>query len=214
MQIWLAFTSFEEMEKAQDYPIRGVLTNPTLVSLPGIHWREAISRMNEIGTLPLGLQVVSTRRETMLEEIRAFHGMVDKKPLIIKLPFCLDALGVVPFIRSLGHTVNMAAVCTFSQGIIALETDIEYLSVYVGRVSDSGGDGVELVRLLKDYAHSAGKPTSIQAASIRTLLQFEEVARAGADAAVISFSLLEEALQSPLTDESIKKFDHDWAAIS
>jgi transaldolase len=214
MQIWLAFTSFEEMEKSHAYPIKGILTNPTLVSMPGIHWREAVSRMNEIGTLPLGLQVVSTRQETMLEEIKAFHGMIDKKQLIIKLPFCLGAMGVVPFIKRLGHAVNMAAVCTFSQGVIALETDIDYLSTYVGRVSDGGGDGIELVGQLKKYALSAGKHTLIQAASIRTLQQFEAAALAGADAVVVPFSLLEEAVKSPLTDESVKKFADDWAKIS
>jgi TalC/MipB family fructose-6-phosphate aldolase len=214
MQIWLAFTGFEEMEKAHAYPIQGVLTNPTLVSKPGIPWREAVSRMNEIGTLPLGLQVVSTRKQTMIEEIKAFHGLIDKKKLIIKLPFCLDAMGVVPFIKRLGHAVNMAAVCTFPQGVLALETDIEYLSIYVGRVSDGGGNGIELVERLKSYALSAGKRTLIQAASIRTLQQFEEAALAGADAVVISFSLLEEAAKSPLTDESIAKFTGDWARIS
>jgi transaldolase len=214
MQLWLAFTSFEEMEKAHSYPIQGVLTNPTLVSMPGIHWREAVSRLNEIGTLPLGLQVISTRKKTMIEEIKAFHGMIDNKPLIIKLPFCLDAMSVIPFIKRLGHAVNMAAVCTFSQGIVALETDIEYLSIYVGRVSDGGGDGIELVGQLKDYALSAGKRTLIQAASIRTLKQFEEAARSGADAVVIPFALLEEAVKSPLTEESLKKFADDWSKIS
>jgi hypothetical protein len=73
MEIWLAFSSFEEMEKAHDFPIKGVLTNPTVISVLEMNWKKAVTRMNEIGDLPLGLQVVSTQRNQMIEEINAFN---------------------------------------------------------------------------------------------------------------------------------------------
>lgn len=214
MEIWLAFSSFEEMEKAHEYPIKGVLTNPTVISVLEMNWKEAVTRMNDIGDLPLGLQVVSTKRNEMIEEINTFNRIVNKKRLIIKLPFCLSALQVTPFIKQLGHEVNIAAVCTFTQAIVALEINIEYLSIYVGRVSDGGGDGMQLIRQVKDYAHRCHKNTVILAASIRTAQQLEEVALAGADAAVITFDLLEEVMKSRLTDESIEKFTADWANIA
>jgi TalC/MipB family fructose-6-phosphate aldolase len=213
MELWLAFTSFEEMKKAHEFPIKGVLTNPTLVSLSKIPYREAISRMNMIGDLPLGLQVVSTDEKSMIEEIKIFHELVDRKMLIVKLPFCLGAIKVVPFIRKFGHTVNMAAICTYSQALVALETDIEYLSIYVGRVNDGGGDGIDLVSRVKQYASSCGLRAIIQAASIRTVRQLEDVALAGADAAVLPYAVLEEAIKSELTDQSLKKFAKDWDTI-
>ena len=170
--------------------------------------------MNEIGNLPLGLQVVSTQKDEMIEEIDAFNRIIDKKRLIIKLPFCPGALQVIPFIKKLGLEVNMAAICTFTQAIVALETDIEYLSIYVGRVTDGGGDGIQLIRQIKDYVHRFQKSTVIMAASIRTVKQLEEVALAGADAAVITFNVLEEAMKSRLTVESIEKFSADWSKIA
>ena len=211
MEIWLAFSSFEEMEKAHEYPIKGVLTNPTVISALEMNWKEAVTRMNEIGDLPLGLQVVSTKRNEMIEEIKTFNRIVDKKRLIIKLPFCPSTLQVASFVKQLGLEVNIAAICSFTQAVVALETDIEYLSIYVGRVSDGGGDGMQLIHQVKDYVHGCHKNTMILAASIRTAQQLEEVALAGADAAVITFDVLEEAIKSRLTDESIEKFTVDWA---
>ena len=84
MEIWLAFSSFEEMGKAHDYPIKGVLTNPTVISALEMNWKEAVTSMNEIGDLPLGLQVVSTQRNEMIEEINAFARLIDKKQLTPK----------------------------------------------------------------------------------------------------------------------------------
>jgi transaldolase len=214
MELWLAFTDFESMEKAHEYPIKGVLTNPTLISLPKLHWKEAIARLNKIGSLPLGLQVVSTSLEQMIAEIQTFHRLVDRKELIIKLPFCLDALRSIPFIRQLGHTVNIAAICSFGQAVVALESEPEYLSIYVGRVSDGGGDGVALLAQVKRYALRCGKGTLIQAASLRNAQQLEEVAETGADAAVIPFNVIEQAMKNELTDQSIGKFSKDWASIS
>ena len=52
------------------------------------------------------------------------------------------------------------------------------------------------------------------AASIRTVKQLEEVALSGADAAVIPFDVLEEAMKSRLTDESIEKCNADWSKIA
>ena len=50
MEIWLAFLSFEEMGRAYDYPIKGVLTNPTVINTLEMNWKDAVTRMNEIGT--------------------------------------------------------------------------------------------------------------------------------------------------------------------
>jgi TalC/MipB family fructose-6-phosphate aldolase len=214
MELWLAFTGFEQMEKAHEYPIKGVLTNPTLLSLPKLHWKETVSRLNTFGTLPLGLQVVSTSMEEMIAEIKLYHQLVDRKQLIIKLPFCRDALRVLPFIRQMGHAINVAAVCSFGQAIVALESEPEYLSIYVGRVSDGGGDGVALVSAVKGYALRCGKRTLIQAASIRTARQVEEVAVAGADAAVLTLPVIEQTMKNELTDQSIHEFARDWASVS
>ena len=73
---------------------------------------------------------------------------------------------------------------------------------------------MQLIHQVKDYAHRCKKSTVIMAASIRTVKQLEEVALSGADAAVITFDVLEEAMKSRLTDESIEKFNADWSKIA
>ena len=168
MDLWLMFTDFEGMEQAHEYPIKGVLTNPTLLALPKLPWKETVSRLNTIGTLPLGLQVVSTSLPEMVVEVKLFHQLVDRKELIVKLPFCKDAVRLMPFIRQLGLAVNVAAVCTFGQAIIALESEPDTCPSMSEELPARGGDGVALVSEVKQYALRCGKSTCIQAASIRT----------------------------------------------
>jgi hypothetical protein len=56
---------------------------------------------------------------TGFEEIKIFHELVNRKILIVKLPFCLGAIKTVPYIKKLGHAVNMAAICAYGQALVA-----------------------------------------------------------------------------------------------
>ncbi|MFN2280418.1 MAG: transaldolase family protein, partial [Anaerolineales bacterium] len=96
---------------------------------------------------------------------------------------------------------------------ICPKTSIDYLSIYVGRVTDAGGDGVRLLEQIKFYADYHEKQTKIVAASIRNLEHLEEVALVGADAVATPFPLLLETMHSPVTDQSVDGFKRDWADV-
>lgn len=214
MKLWIASANADEVEYAcQYYPIHGVITNPSIIAAEGPDWKHTVSRLNDIAGDLIHLQVISTAETDILRDFAEFRTLIDKKTLIAKLPMTRDTLKVVPVIKRMGYGVNITAVSTYAQAIVALEEDIDYLSVYVARVSDDGGDGLRLLHDIRNHVDKKGVSTQLIAASVRNVEQFEEVARVGADGVAAPASLLERVITSPLTDRSIQQFSADWGNV-
>jgi transaldolase len=213
MKLWIASANAEEINESYSFPIAGVITNPTVIANERKHWHETLAEINEIGNDPIHLQVVSTTEQEMLEEIIAFKQVMTNRPLIAKIPLCKDGLKIVPVLKKWGCKVNITTICNLNQAVIALEADVDYLSVYVARVTDQGRDGFKLVSDIRNYIDRKGKKTEIIAASVRNVEQMNKVILAGADGIAIPYSLLTEALEDELTENSIDRFAHDWALI-
>ena len=214
MELWIATANLENIKKAYRYPIKGVLTNPSIICKENRSWKETVKKMDSFGNLPIGLQVVSTQEKGILKEIREYKKLVNNRVLHLKIPFSVDAINLAPFLKRMNYTVNITAVSSFSQAILSLENNIDYLSVYVGRITDNGEDGLETLSKIKEYSVKANKDTKILAASIRNIEYLEKAAIIGADAVAIPLSLLEKAYEHNVTTESIKKFQDDWEKLT
>lgn len=213
MEIFLASANEKEIIKAYKLPITGVLTNSSILKKEKKSLKILASVIDEIGNLEFGLQIGSTDEATMMEEFRLFRSLIKNRKLHLKIPFCRDAFKVIKNVRNSGVILNLTAISTLPQAFIALESDIDYLSIYVGRVTDSGGDGLKLLENVKKYACDNSKRTKILAASIRDISHLIDAAKAGADAVAISYFLLNESFQSEVTEDSLKKFLEDWKMI-
>ena len=214
MEIYLASANPDEIRGAYALPIAGVLTNASIIKKENRVLTELVKEIDQIGDLPFGLQIAATDESEMMAEARLFQSLLHHRTLHLKIPYCPDAFKVIAQLRNTDMILNLTGVSTLSQALLALESGIDYLSIYVGRVSAAGGDGVQLLENIKYYADFHGKATRIVAASIRNLAHLEEVALAGADATAIPFPLLLESLQSPVTDQSVNGFKKDWREVN
>lgn len=214
MEIYLASANPDEIRKAYALPIAGVLTNASIIKKENRALTELIKEIDQIGDLPFGLQIAATDESEMMAEAHLFHSLLSNRTLHLKIPYCPDAFKVIAQLRKSDMILNLTGVSTLSQALLALESGIDYLSIYVGRVSDAGGDGVQLLEKIKFCADYHGNPTRIVAASIRNLEHLEEVALAGADAAAIPFPLLLQTMHSPVTDQSVNGFKKDWREVN
>lgn len=213
MEIYLASANVDEIKKIQTLPVKGALTNPNIVLKEKRNFADLVTEIDSIGSLPFGLQIASTEKEEMIKEVELFRSLVRKRVLHVKIPYCRDAFEIIPQLKNAGLLLNLTAISTLAQAGIALESPIDYLSIYVGRVSDAGGDGFKLIREVKEFADKNEKKTKIVAASIRNITQLEEVMKAGADAVAIPYALLMESLNSSTTDLSTSGFQQDWDKI-
>ena len=213
MELFLASANEKEIKSAYDLPIAGILTNSNILGKEGKSLKELTSVIDKIGTLEFGLQIASTDEAGMMAEYRLFRSLIKNRKLHLKIPFCRDAFKVIRNVSNSDIIKNLTAISTMPQAFIALEAEIDYLSIYISRVSNAGGDGLKLLADIKKYAYDNSKKTKILAASIHNMAQLIDVAKAGADAVAIPYHLLYKALQSEVTDKSINGFKEDWGKI-
>ena len=86
------------------------------------------------------------------------------------------------------------------------------ISPFVGRVDDTGVDGMNLIREIAQIYRTHGITTKVLSASIRHPRHIVDSALAGADIATCPFKVLEQSMKHPLTDRGIEQFLKDWAA--
>lgn len=213
MKIFLASANSEEIEQAYQLPIAGVLTNSTILLKEKTRIEKLINKIDQIGNKEFGLQVASTNLSDMRDEVILFKSLLKNRQLHLKIPFCFDAFKLIKEFKNSGLILNLTGISTFLQAIMAIEADIDYLSIYVGRINSAGGDGINLVKEIKQYTGLNQVKTGIIAASIRDRENLESVAKAGADAVAIPFTLLMDCLQSKVTTESIEGFSIDWDLV-
>ena len=213
MKIYLASANKNEITQAYNMPIAGVLTNPTILKKEKMGLEKLVYKIDQIGNKEFGLQIAATNLKDMMDQARLFKSLVKNRKLHLKIPFCLDAFKVIEKLKGTGVLLNLTAVSSMLQAVMALESEIDFLSIYVGRVTSAGGDGVELVKQVKHYANINNKNTKVVAASVHDTENLEQVALAGADAVAIPFPLLESTLLNKVTEDSIKGFSDDWDQI-
>lgn len=214
MKLWIASSDEAELKDAHAYPITGVITNPSVIAGIGKNYITVIQSMDDVSSSPIHIQVLKTDEQGAWEDFQEFRQLVSKNRLIVKLPIYEGTIKVMPKIIAAGYECNVTAIVSFSQALIALEAGASYLSVYVGRVSDNGGDGYKLVEEIRNYIDRNNYDCELLAASIRNVEQLERIAKCGAHSIAIPYDLLKTMYQHPLTDSSQKKFEEDWENIS
>ncbi|MBL6623602.1 MAG: fructose-6-phosphate aldolase, partial [Rhizobiales bacterium] len=98
-----------------------------------------------------------------------------------------------------------------SQALLAAKAGATYISPFIGRLDDSGIDGVELIGQIRSiYDNYDNLNTQILAASIRNTNHVIQVAMLGADVATIPPKILKDLIKHPLTDTGLENFLKDW----
>lgn len=89
-----------------------------------------------------------------------------------------------------------------------------YISPFIGRLDDSGVDGIAVIRQLRHMLDWYGFETQLLAASIRDVHHLEQSIMAGADIATVPINVFEESLAHQLTDKGIAQFSADWKKLN
>ncbi|PLX32731.1 MAG: transaldolase [Ignavibacteria bacterium] len=151
------------LEMAADPMIAGLTTNPTLMRKAGISDYEAFSKdiLAEITDKPISLEVFSDDFDEM--ERQALNIASWGENVYVKIPITNtkgeSAAPLVDRLSAQGVKVNVTAMMTLAQVQSVVPGLAKgpgaYVSVFAGRVADSGVDPVplmrEVVEYLKDY---------------------------------------------------------------
>ena len=107
----------------------------------------------------------------------------------------------------------MTLVFTANQALLAARAGATYVSPFLGRLDDISTPGIDLIRTISDIFAVAGIDTEIIAASVRHPIHVTDCALAGADIATVPYSVIEQMIKHPLTDQGIEKFQADYKAV-
>ncbi len=142
------------LELARDPAISGFTTNPTLMRQSGISDYEGFARkaLEQITDLPISFEVFSDEPADMARQARLIAGWGEN--VYVKIPVTTTAgVSCASLIRSLseeGLRLNVTAILSLHQVetvAVALEPSRgAVVSVFAGRVADTGRDPVPLMR--------------------------------------------------------------------
>ena len=213
MQLYLDTANLNEIREAASWGIlSGVTTNPTLIAREqGVDFKATISEIASLVDGPISAETIALDAEGMLREgleYAAWHPNV-----IIKVPSTTEGLKAVYQLAKKGIRTNVTLCFNAAQALMAARAGAFVVSPFVGRVDDTGVDGIQLIREIATiYKQDAAISTKILSASIRHPRHIVDSALAGADIATCPFKVLQQAMRHPLTDRGIEQFIADWKA--
>lgn len=190
--------------------VDGITTNPSLIAATGGDVFEVLREICGLVAGPVSAEVTAVELAPMLAEGRILAGLADN--IVIKVPLTPDGLKACRAFADEGIKVNVTLCFSAAQAILAAKSGASFVSPFVGRLDDIGGDGMGLIaEIVEIFAAQPAFATEVLVASIRGPAQVAEAARLGADVATIPPRILRAMYQHPLTDKGLAAFLADWA---
>jgi transaldolase len=189
--------------------VDGVTTNPSLVMKSGRDFAEVVREICAIVAGPVSAETVATGAEEMIAEGRELAKLAPN--IAIKVPLTWAGLKACRRLTDDGHMVNVTLCFSANQALLAAKAGATFISPFIGRLDDTGLDGMELIADIRHIYDNYDYRTQILAASIRTVNHVTEAAKIGADVATMPPAILRKLADHPLTDKGLESFLADWA---
>ena len=212
MKFFIDTANLDQIKEANDLGILdGVTTNPSLMAKEGIKGEEAITKhyktICEMVNGDISAEVISTKFDDIVAEgkkLAAIH-----KNIVVKVPMIKDGVKAMHWFTQNGIPTNCTLCFSAGQAILAAKAGAKYISPFIGRIDDSGWDGMELIGQIAQIYDIQGFETQILAASIRNANHIIRAAELGAHVVTSPLESILGLLKHPLTDIGLAKFLED-----
>lgn len=217
------FLDTGHLEEIQKYHalgvIRGVTTNPTILAKEGVRggWSGIEERCGHIAKLveplPVSVEVTTNDPEGMLEQAQRFVSWAPN--INVKIPIHgveggTENLRLVHELETRHDIrVNVTAMMSAQQCLLAAMAGATYVSLFGGRVNNMGYNACQEIRRLRSLLDAFGSPAKIIVGSTREILNIVEWFEAGADIVTAVPALVEGMLVHPYSKETVQQFLRD-----
>lgn len=194
--------------------VHGVTTNPTLLrragitrdTLPGL-----LATCLQLGAQQVQAQVHAADTDGMLADARQLVRQFNPGQLVVKIPATRDGLRAGAALSAEGTPVTYTAVYAPEQAHFAGQLGAAYAAPYLGRLEDSGVDGLALIGQMQGLL--AGTSTRLLVASIRSRAAYLALLGLGVGAITIPPKLFTELFDHSATLDAERGFLADAAAL-
>lgn len=192
--------------------VDGVTTNPSHLSKAQKPPLQQIYELMKL--LPEGhISVEVTQKEPDAVYNQAKKIAALGSTIVVKIPCHVAYYPVIKKLVHEGITINSTLVFTLAQATMMCKLGVAYISPFVGRLEDTGIDGIQLLHDSRTMIDRYDFSTQVLAASLRTQEHLYKAICAGVDCATVSISLFEQLVQSSLTERGMAEFDSDWQKL-
>ena len=198
----------EIREMAEVGMVDGVTTNPSLILKSGRDIAEVTREICDAIDGPVSAEVTALDAPAMVAEGRKLAEIAPN--IAIKLPMTWDGLKACKALTGEGQMVNVTLCFSATQALLAARAGATFISPFIGRLDDTGQEGMELIGEIRQIYDNYGFETQILAASIRTVNHVKSSALFGADVATVPPDVLKKLALHPLTDKGLAAFLADW----
>lgn len=210
MKLYLDTANVEEIRELA-WLIDGVTTNPTLVAREGRPFHEVLREICALVRGPVSAEVLALDEDGMVREARELAALAPN--VVVKIPMTEAGLKAVQALTREGIRTNVTLVFSANQALLAAKAGASYVSPFVGRIDDAGGDGMAVVEEILALYENYGFPTEVIVASVRHPGHVLQAALLGAPIATVPYAVLKKLVGHALTDAGIAQFLKDWQKV-
>jgi transaldolase len=212
MKFFLDTANIKEIKEAAAMGfLDGVTTNPSLIAKENKKFETAIKEICEICRGPVSAECVTEKFEEMVEEGRRLAKLAGN--VVVKIPLTADGLKAVKALSSEGVKINVTLCFSASQALFAAKAGARFISPFVGRIDDTGHDGMQLIQDICTIYKNYNFTTEVLVASIRHPIHVLQAAKIGAHVSTMPFKVFEQLIKHPLTDIGVQRFLDDYKKI-
>jgi transaldolase len=133
--------------------------------------------------------------------------------VVVKIPVTNakgeSCLGVIHALSQEDIAVNTTAILSFNQAVLAAKAGAAYVSIFAGRIADEGSDPAIVIRNVRAWLDEWKYTAKIIVGSIRTVMDIQSAALAGAHIITIPPQFISKMLDHKYTRETVLQFNRD-----
>jgi transaldolase len=214
MEIYLDSANPAELERwLAEGIVDGATTNPSILVKDGVFDLEGGARRlaGILGTRPLSVEVTTDEPEEMIRQGREIARWAAN--VAVKIPVINSrgesCLRVIHALAADAIAVNTTAILSFNQAVLAAKAGAAYVSIFAGRIADEGNDPAAVIRHVRAWLDEWKSPARIIVGSIRSVMDVQNAALAGAHIITIPPQFLPKMLDHRYSRETVAQFNRD-----
>lgn len=217
MKIFIDSANLNDIEESlkRGFP-RGITTNPSILAKePKTDFKKHINKIVELLVeykydIPLSVEVFTNDPKEMVSQGVDFIQSFDYSNLNVKIPISWGGLEAIRDLRRQGIKVNCTCCMSYNQAIMAALAGANFVSLFYGRIRDTGYDAASVVKQVRNTLREWNYPSEVIVGSIRHICDINEAAQAGADIITVPPKFFEQMVAHPKTDEAVSQFLNDF----
>jgi transaldolase len=210
MSIFIDTADIEQAKAAKESGwIHGITTNPILLANSGSSVADTLQQLTELNMGLLFYQLIATCKEDMLKEAQLAKEIAGEQ-LVLKIPPTKPGFHIIPHLPQ-EIPCCITAIYSAAQALVARESGVRYIAVYVNRVTRLLGDGLSLIKEIGRILQ--GSETQLLAASLKSPTEASSAILSGADHLTMPLDVLSALTHHEHSEDAVNNFNANGSGL-